>query len=359
MSKKLDIMNKYLRITGIVSLGLMLFSCNNNRGNSVSETTTPVWIEDVQYRNIEEYITTTGTAKASKTIELKSETNGAYYLQKNPKTGRPYQLGDIVEAGAVIVRLENKEYENNVQLESKKLQIQITEKEWEGQKILYDKGGATLKDVNNAENSYINAKLSLETAYITLDKMNIKAPFKGVIVSLPYYTPGVEVASGSEIAGIMDYSKMYVETQFPENALAKLAVGQKVHITNYNIKSDTLKGLLTQLSPAINEETRTFSGYIEIANPELKLRPGMFAKADVVTVRKDSVLAIPKDIIKNRRGGKLVYTVDRNSADEKVIHTGISDDKYIEVEKGLKSGDKIVIKGYEWLRNRSKVKVMK
>jgi len=244
-------------------------------------------------------------------------------------------------------------------LESKKLQIQITEKEWEGQKILLEKGGATEKDVNNAENSYINAKLALENGYITLEKLSIKAPFKGVIVNLPYYTPGVEVASGSVMVGLMDYSKMYVETQFPENTLTKLRIGQQVHITNYNIKSDTLRGILTQLSPAINEETRTFSGYIEIDNPDLKLRPGMFAKADIVTVRKDSVISIPKDIIKNRRGGKLVYTVDRNSAEEKVIHTGISDDKYIEVEKGLEAGDKIVVKGYEWLRNRSKVKVMK
>lgn len=352
-------MNTFLKISGIIGLGLLIVSCRNNQGNSSSETTTPVWIEEVQHRNIEEFITTTGTAKAAKTIELKSETNGTYHLQTNPKTGRPYQLGDIVQAGAVIVRLENQEYENNVQLESKKLQIQITEKEWEGQKVLYDKGGATQKDVNNAENSYINAKLSLENAYITLNKLDIKAPFTGVIVNLPYFTPGVEVASGSVIAGLMDYSKMYIETQFPENTLTKLAVGQNVHITNYNIKSDTLKGQLTQLSPAINEDTRTFSGYIVIENPELKLRPGMFAKADVVTVRKDSVLSIPKKIIKNRRGGKLVYTIDRNSANEKIIQTGISDDKFIEVEKGLEPGDKVVVKGYEWLRNRSKVKVMK
>lgn len=352
-------MNSYVKIAGLVSLGFVLFSCNNNRNTSSSETTTPVWVEDVQFRNIEEYITTTGTAKATKTIEIKSENAGDYRLQTNPRTGRPYRLGDVVETGSVIIRLENKEYENNVQLESKKLQIQIAEKEWEGQKLLLEKGGATEKDVNNAENSYINAKLALENAYITLEKMNVKAPFKGVIVNLPYFTPGVEVASGSTLVGLMDYSKMYVETQFPENALAKLEVGQKVHITNYNIKQDTLKGILTQLSPAINEETRTFSGYIEIDNPELKLRPGMFAKADIVTVRKDSVLAIPKDIVKNRRGGKLVYTVDRNNAEEKVIQTGISDDKYVEVEKGLQAGDKIVVKGYEWLRNRSKVKVMK
>ena len=352
-------MNHYVKIAGLVSLGCLLFSCNNNRGNSTSETTTPVWVEDVQFRDIEEYITTTGTAKASKTVEISSESEGDYYLQTNPRTGRPYRLGDIVEKGDIIIRLENKEYENNVQLESKKLQIKITEKEWEGQKVLFEKGGATEKDVNNAKDSYINAKLNLENAYITLEKMNIRAPFRGVIVNLPYYTPGVETASGNVMVGIMDYSKMYIETQFPENAMEKLAVGQNVHITNYNIKEDTLQGKLTQLSPAINEDTRTFSGYIEISNPELKLRPGMFAKADVVTVRKDSVLAIPKDIIKNRRHGQLVYTVNRNSAEEIAIQTGISDDEYVEVEKGLKPGDKIVTRGYEWLRNRSKVKVMK
>lgn len=352
-------MNHYLKIIGVISLGLALFSCRKNQNNPSSDSTTPVWLEDVQIRKIEEYITTTGTAKAAKTIELKSETTGAYTLQKNPKTGRPYQLGDLVEEGAVIARLENREYENNTQLESKKLQIQITQKEWDGQKALYEKGGATQKDINTAENSYINAKLALENAYITLSKMNVKAPFKGVVVSLPYFTPGVQVNSGEIIAGLMDYSKMYVETQFPENTLPKLKVGQKVHITNYNIKSDTLKGELTQLSPAINEDTRTFSGYIEIDNPSLKLRPGMFAKADIITVQKDSVLAIRKDIIKNQRGGKIVYTIDKATAEEKYLQTGISNDKYIEVVRGLTKDDKVVVKGYEWLRNRSKVKVMK
>ena len=121
-------MNNYLKIIGAVSLGLTLFSCNNNRNNSVSDSTTPVWVEDVKLRNIEEYITTTGTAKAAKTIDMKSETTGNYILQKNPKTGRPYQLGDIVEEGATIIRLENKEYINNVQLESKKLQYRSQRK---------------------------------------------------------------------------------------------------------------------------------------------------------------------------------------------------------------------------------------
>ena len=60
-------MNKNFKILGAVMLGFMSFSCNNNQGNNSSEATTPVWVEDVQLRNIEEYITTTGTAKAAKT----------------------------------------------------------------------------------------------------------------------------------------------------------------------------------------------------------------------------------------------------------------------------------------------------
>ncbi|MCC8173899.1 MAG: efflux RND transporter periplasmic adaptor subunit [Odoribacter sp.] len=353
-------MNTYLKIIVICGLSVTLFSCNRNQSTSSTDTTTPVWVEDVMYRTIEEYITTTGTAKAAKTVELKSELTGNYVLQRNPKTGKPYQLGDIVEPGTVIIRLENKQYENEIQLESKKLEVLVNEKEWEGQKSILDKGGATEKDVITAENSYINSKLSLENAQINLAKMNIKAPFRGVIVELPYFTPNIEVASGESMVSLMDYSEMYIETQFPENTLTKLQVGQKVHITNYNIKSDTLRGELTQLSPAINEDTRTFSGYIKIDNPQLKLRPGMFAKADIITEKREAVLSIPKDIITTRRGSKVVYTVDRSTnAVEKIITLGISDDKFVEVESGLQDGDKIVIKGYEWLRNNSKVKVMR
>lgn len=352
-------MNSYFKFIGTFALGMVLYGCGGDRSNQSGETTTPVWVEEVRPRTIEEYVTTTGTAKATQTVELKSETNGKYELQTNPKTGKPYRLGDVVEAGAVIIRLDNREYENSQQLESKKLRVPIAEKEWEGQKVLYEKGGATLKDVNNAETEFINAKLDLENTYIALEKMQVKAPFRGVIVSLPYYTPRVELASGETVVGLMDYSKMYVETQFPENVMPKVNVGQRVHITNYNIKSDTLKGVLTQLSPAINEDTRTFSGYILIENPDLKLRPGMFAKADVITTRKDSVLSVLKEIVTTRRGNKIVFTVDRSAAQENLIVPGIADDKYMEVQKGLKKGDKVVVKGYEWLRNGSKVKVMK
>lgn len=351
--------NKSLKYIGFILLAFSLNACNEQRSNSSSETTTPVWLSEVGKRNIRELTTTTGTAKAAKTVELKSEIIGKYELMTNPKTGRPYKLGDVVEAGAIIVKLNNKEHENGVSMQTKKMQVDITKKEWEGQKAVYDKGGATEKDVLNAESSYITAQAAIETANTELEKLYIRAPFKGVIVTLPYFTPGVDVASGETMVSMMDYSQMYMEIALPENAIEKVKVGQKVLVTNYNIKSDTLSGIVSQLSPAVNEETRTFSGYITISNPELKLRPGMFAKGEIITLQKDSVLFIPKDIVNARRGMRNVFTVEQNRAAEKYIKTGISDDRYIEVEEGLSEGDKIVVKGYEFLRNRGKVKIMK
>ncbi|WP_294140233.1 efflux RND transporter periplasmic adaptor subunit [uncultured Sanguibacteroides sp.] len=350
--------NKNMKYIGFILLAFALNGCNNQRMGSGSENPTPVWLSEVGKRTIRQLTTTTGTAKASQKAEVKSEVTGKYILQTNPKTGRPYKLGDIVEKGAVIIRLENKDQEISVSLETKEMDLKIKEKEVAGNEILLEKGGVTEKDLLTSKSGLVSARLGVEKAKMDLDKLNIRAPFKGVIVNLPYYTPNVDVASNEVLLGIMDYSKMYMEIELPESTIEKVKVGQKVLVTNYNIKSDTLSGHVTQLSPAINEETRTFSGFITIDNPDLKLRPGMFAKGDIITLQKDSVIAIPKELISSRRMSS-VYTVERNMAEEKMIRTGISDDRFIEVESGLNAGDKIVTKGYEYLRNRSRVKIMK
>ena len=100
--------NKSIKYIGVILLAYTLNACNEQRMNSSSETTTPVWLAEVGKRDVRELTTTTGTAKAAKTVEVKSETNGKYELMINPKTKRPYKLGDIVEEGAVIIKLNNK-----------------------------------------------------------------------------------------------------------------------------------------------------------------------------------------------------------------------------------------------------------
>jgi len=152
---------------------------------------------------------------------------------------------------------------------------------------------------------------------------------------------------------------MYMNVQLPEKYINIIKPGQTVNLTNYALPEDTLTGKITQLSPAINADTRTFLGNIQINNPEYLLRPGMFVKADIVTNHKDSVIVIPKSIILSRQKGKTVFIIDRGVAAERVIETGLENVSDIEVTKGLAKNERVVTTGFETLSNRSKVKIVK
>lgn len=341
---------------GIVAV---IISCNNQSQNTDTELASPVSVENVKLGGIMQFINTTGTANAKSETTLSTEMSGKYRVMTNPQTGRPFKLGDRVKEGQVIVRLEDKEYENSVAIESAKLNLEISEDEYNKQKSLYEKGGVTLYELRNSEVSKTTAQYNYENAQLQLAKMNVVAPFGGVIVDLPYYTAGTLVPSGTEVVSLMSYNKMYLEINLPEKNISDVKIGQEALITNYTLSEDTLIGHISELSPIISTETRTFKGVLEIDNPELKLRPGMFVKADIITAQKDSTIVIPKEIIMTGNRGKYVFVVGRNStAEDRWLTIGLQNQESVEVLEGLSVNDRLIIDGYETLRDRSKVKVI-
>jgi membrane fusion protein, multidrug efflux system len=334
------------------------FGCASRQESETTDLAIPVSIEDVRFQMIQQYVNTTGTAKATQEVLLSSEMAGIYKLLNNPATGRPFKLGDRVRAGQVVVRLEDDEYVNNIALSAKKLNLEISEQEYEKQKSLYEKGGVTLRELRNAEVSATNAKYDFENAQVRLSKMDIVAPFTGVIVDLPFYTPGTRVNSGAQMVSLMSYEKMFLDINLPEKSISEVTLGQHVIITSYTLTNDTLKGIVSELSPAISTETRTFKGKLTIDNPELKLRPGMFVKADIITAQKDSAVVVPKSLMLSSGRGKIVFVVEQSTAMERSITTGIENQEYAEVISGLKVNDRLVVRGFETLRNNSKVKVI-
>ena len=350
---------KNIKLFILIVVAAVIASCNNQTSSESADLAVPVSIENIKLKSIQQFISTTGTAKAASETELTSEIEGEYFLQINPKTGRKFKLGDRVDKGQVIIKLENEEYENSLAMESKKLNLEISQQEYEKQKSLYEKGGVTLRELRNSEVSSIDAQYSYESAQIQLAKMKVVAPFSGIIVDLPYYTESVRVNTGQSMVKLMNYDKMFVEINLPEKNISEVKVGQEVLITNYTLEEDTLIGHVTELSPVISNETRTFAGKLDIDNPELKLRPGMFIKANIITAQKDSTIVIPRDVIMSGSRGKYVFVVGRNSAaDDRRITTGISNQDEVEVLEGLSPNDRLIIKGFETLRDNSKVKVI-
>lgn len=343
----------------ILLISIALASCDDEIKDLNKEISIPVSVLELVPGSLEEYISTTGTVNPLKEVILKSKIGGNYKLLKNPKTRKLFVLGDYVVAGTEIIQLDDDEYENNIKILSLELHLEISKQIFDKQKSLYKKGGVTLSELKNSEIEYINSKYSYEDALIRLRKMKIVAPFSGVIVELPYITSGTRIEAGATMLKIMDYRSLLMDLNLAVRSIDVVNVGQKVRIMNYTIPDDTLIGIISQLSPAINPQSRSFKAVVSINNSELLLRPGMFAKGEIIVASKDSIIVIPKDIILSKQRGNTVFVIDKGLAHERIITFGLENPDYVEVISGLEPKERLVTKGFETLRNKSKVKVVK
>jgi RND family efflux transporter MFP subunit len=343
----------------LLIIAIVFASCKSSQDELGKDITIPVSVMEIKPKSIEKFIDFTGNVKPVKEVQLKSEISGIYRLLINSSTGKPFVLGDLVKEGQEIIVLEDKEYENNLKLSSLKLNLEITKQVYDKQQSLYDKGGVTLSEVKNAEIAFINAKYSYDAAQLSLQKMSIKAPFTGTIIDLPYYTPNVRVDANSSMVKIMDYSKLYMELNLAEKNMGVIKPGQGVKITNYTFPNDTLTGTISQLSPAIDADTRSFKGIVLVSNPKLLLRPGMYAKGNIIIASGKNTIVISKDIILAKQQGNIVYVVNKGNANERFVQFGLDNPLEVEIVSGLKQGDRIVVRGFETLRDGSKIKEMK
>ena len=344
----------YLSIISIIING-----CQQSDMGDNLEISIPVSIQEIKLGPIEEFISGTATVYAVKNTIIRSEIEGQYRSAVNKRNQQTYLTGDRVAKDEIIIYLDNPEYENNIRIESQKLNLDISRREFEKQQSLYDKGGVTLRELKNSERTYVDAQYAYENALIQLDKMKIRAPFDGVIIDLPYYTSGTKVQVNQILLQLMDYSKLYAEVFYPAKDLNRIQVRQRLRVTHYSLSSDTLWGQITQVSPALDPDTRSFKASIFIENEEHLLRPGMFVKVETIVAQKDSAIVIPKDIVLSKPRGKTVFIVDKGAAFERVISTGLENENRLEVIEGLKENERLVIKGFETLRDRSKVKIVR
>jgi multidrug efflux pump subunit AcrA (membrane-fusion protein) len=133
--------------------------------------------------------------------------------------------------------------------------------------------------------------------------------------------------------------------------------GQEVMVTHYGAAAvDTLTGEVSQVSPVLDRDSRMFKATLVIANDSLRMRPGMFAKMDLVVASKDSALVISKDVVIDRGNVKIAFVVEKGIALERTLEIGLSNRLEIEVLSGLEAEERLVVEGFETLRNRSKVK---
>ncbi|MFC1526415.1 efflux RND transporter periplasmic adaptor subunit [Candidatus Latescibacterota bacterium] len=346
------------RLIAPLLAALLLWSCDEEGPRIDVESSIPVRVETVARQPIAEYVTATGTVEARQEAQLRCLHGGLYQLQANPRTGEVFAMGDRVAAGELLALLVNPELVNQVGIDSKKLAFTSAQREFEKQQALFEKGGITLREVAEAERAYIDARYALENAELQLVKLEVRAPFAGRLVDLTHYGANELLEAGAAVGVVMDYDQLYAEVSLPGKEIDRISPEQAALVTHYGAATtDTLQGRIDQVSPVLDRESRMFKVTLAIANDSLAMRPGMFVKVDIVVAAKDSALVIPKEIVLDRGDSKTVFVVEKGIALERRLETGLSNRDQIEVLSGLEVEDRLVVEGFETLRDRSKVKI--
>ncbi|MFQ5742476.1 MAG: efflux RND transporter periplasmic adaptor subunit [Acidobacteriota bacterium] len=322
----------------------------------VVDLVVPVTVQPVKRGTIESLLTTTGTLRALKAADLVAEVKGELYFAENDGGDKPVE-GTFVAAGQLVAHLESEEWVVGVRLESHRLAVLNAKKNLEDKQALFEEGLGLESDVDASRKSLADAESDYQNALLQLEKTKIIAPISGFLTGLTDTTESTLVAPGTVIGKVVDYSRVLVDLQIPNSQMQSVDLGQQVRITNYAFPDKVFEGRISVLDPTLDPTTRTFRVEAAVDNPERRLRPGMFVKAEVVTEARRDIVVIPRQLVITRQNQKVVFVEEEGRAQMRPIETGIEDDTNVEIVSGLAEGERLITSNYETLRSRTQVRV--
>lgn len=292
-----------------------------------------------------------GTLRAVRGAELSLEVPGVVETIT-------FQSGDEVKAGQVLLTLRKEDEEARLQsLEATASLAQIT----------YDRDLKQLKAqaisqaiVDNDEANLRNARAQVAVQKAILDKKTLRAPFDGKL-GLRQVDLGQFLAAGTMIATLQSMDPIFVDFLLPQQAVAQIAVGDKVRAKVDAFPGRTFQGEITAINPKIETGSRNVQVRATLPNADQKLMPGMFATVELDTGAAQRLVTLPQTAVSYNPYGSLVYLVDDKGkgADAKpelvarqvFVTTGATRGDQVAILKGVSEGDTVVTSGQIKLRN--------
>jgi RND family efflux transporter MFP subunit len=194
----------------------------------------------------------------------------------------------------------------------------------------------------------------LEKTRKASDTLTLLSPFRGVVQSVPV-EQGKNVKVGDTLVEVADLSVVWVWAEFYENELSMLSVDQKLAITAKSYPGEKFEGTLSVVNPFLDETKRTAKVRIDVANPDFKLRPGMYVNAEL-EMDMGEALTIPVSAIMPT-GTRSVVFVDKGEGklEPRIVHLGSKYGDIYEVQSGLRENERVVASANFLIDAESKV----
>jgi HlyD family secretion protein len=202
-----------------------------------------------------------------------------------------------------------------------------------------------------------SAKGKLMGAEAQLSYSELRSPIDGYVTDRPLY-PGEMASTTAPLLTVMDLSQIIAKAHVPQGDAMLLRKGDKASITLAGADKE-LAGTVTLVSPALDPNSTTIEIWVQTANRDQQLRPGMTVQLSIVARTVDDAVVIPSSALLNASADDAqVMVVDSHSvAQSRDVKTGVRDKDRVQIVSGLKPGEQVVSQGAYGLPDKTKVKV--
>ena len=297
-------------------------------------------------------LTSVGNVRAFRGVDLSTEVGGLVATV-------PVKSGQDVKEGELLIKLNDAS--DIAQLNSLKALADLAKviNERDRQQLAIQAISKNVFDTSAADAKSKQAQVEQQTALVA--KKNLKAPFSGR-VGIVSINPGQYVNSGDKLLTLQTLDPIFVDFNLPQNNAEQIQVGQVVEVTTDAFKDASFTGKITAVSPKVDTNTRNIQVEAQLANPDKKILPGMFANVNIKLGDQVKLLTLPQTAVTYNPYGSTVFLAkptgkkdkqgkDALEAQQVFVTTGATRGDQVAILKGIDEGATVVTSGQLKLKN--------
>jgi membrane fusion protein, multidrug efflux system len=274
-----------------------------------------------------------------------------------------FESGDAVREGQTLAILDTRQ--EQAQMAAAEAQRVLARLNFNRMQELLDQRVISKAEYDSATAQSRETEARVGEIRAAIERKTIRAPFSGIL-GIRQVNKGQYLAGGDPLVTLQSLNPIYVNVGVPQQAIGQIRVGRGVRITAESVGNVAFDGRVTAIDSVVDATTRNIQVQATLANPDSKLRPGMFVQTEMVLGANQSVIALPASAISYAPYGDSVFIVSDLKDDkghtyrgvrQQIVRLGPARGDQIAVVSGISPGDEIVTSGLFKLRNGAAVQV--
>jgi RND family efflux transporter MFP subunit len=250
----------------------------------------------------------------------------------------------------------NMEYARNVKLvENGDVPRAVYDQATTNRNLAQARYRAALDAVNQQVALVEQQRAAINLARKSLTDTVVRSPISGAVKE-KHVARGAYLAVGNKIVTLVKTNPLRLRADIPESSAAAVRAGQTITLAVDAFPERTFEARVVRIGASLNEQTRALTVEAQVANPANQLRPGMFAKSQLITNENATAVMVPQKAVLNVAGLSKVFVIEDGRARERVVKTGASDGELIEVVSGVNAGEVVATSNLDKLQEGGAVR---